>query len=107
MSQINERVRVDREALRANTLPEAGERALSLAAAQGFVPAHPIAKDPFIAVDLQQLDDEGALVPWLKEAISRAGADKAAKAYVWHAFSEHCAGLELHPKELLAKAQAE
>lgn len=99
---------------RATKLPAAGEKALSLAAAQGFVAPHPIAEDPFVAVDLQTLDSRVALVEWLREAIKRAGTDKAAKGVVWEAFCARCADLEhchasgeiLVPKALLAEAQA-
>jgi hypothetical protein len=91
---------------RAERLPEAGAAAVATSMAHGFVAAHPIATDPFVAVDLQTIDSDAALGEWILEAISRAGSDQAAKGVVWEAFSERCAALEKHPKELLAAAKA-
>lgn len=90
----------------ATGLPPEGKKAIEQAKAAGFVPKHPIAEDPFVAVDLECLTSTEALVEWLREAMQRAGQDADAKAVVWHAFSERCAALEFHPKELLALAKA-
>ncbi len=90
----------------AATVSPASAKALDAAKAQGFLPKHPIAEDPFLAVDLQIIDDPEALVGWMRSAIERAAGDRAAKETIWEAFCTRCADLEQHPKELLARATA-
>lgn len=97
----------------AGSTPPAAAKALASAKAQGFVPKHAIAEDPFVAVDLQCLTSRGALTGWIRSGIERAGADADAKAVVWEAFCQRCADLEtcsetgeiLAPKEILAEAR--
>lgn len=97
------------------TKPLSAEAKAGVAAAkaQGFVPKHAIAEDPFVAVDLQCLTSRGALTGWIRSGIERAGSDADAKAVVWEAFCQRCADLEtcsetgeiLAPKEILAEAR--